>query len=538
METLSDEALDLYLSQNSIDIIRDERLSERYDLISFGGGSCPRVVGRHAHGFGWKKLCFLTNGSDNGGSTYDIVEALRPIYGPTLPVGDITSAFIGLLDTCYYEILNLRGWKLDPQRFSEAERKRYREASANFGTFRDRLSLAVEFYQNKCSDSSIKCNEDNTFYSQLIQLGELVDKTGLVKSGVKGLDISHVSVRHHIFNALMIRVGAYDSECKKPNNDRFMVGLWLLQNALNIPYAVYPCSLDEQILYAEWNDESGQAIWSTKHTLLAAPVLSRGGQVALSNAPDRVKILSNRGYARYGRFGFDPAGNWPTTYPEAVYALTQLRPGSPIIYGPSSFIASISPCLALPEIVRNISERQDCPKILFLNLTLNNETVGMSVTDFLNFWELNTGRPIATTVNYVVVNNDTNSSTEIADALSDKGDSLETFKFRGPLVLTEEERQILPRRQLVLVEAPLATVNRQLMRLSSSGEREHVFVPNHHSERLMAIAYAIVEHFAENDQGIETAKPSDGGSLLTKNIMLDSGEKFETIFYCSGEDNT
>ena len=534
VELLSNKVLDNFLTPKSIERIHQERRSEYYDLISFGGGSCPRVVGKHAVSLGWKKICFLTNGSDNGGSTFDIVEALHPLYGPTLPVGDITSALIALLDSYKFELLNLRSWKLDPQRFSEVERKEFTKAIANITTFQGRLAVAIKLYQSKVSDSDVISETRSGFYSQLLELGKQVDETGLVRPGTKGLDLSEASVRHQIFNALMIRTGAYDTNRKKPDSERFMVGLWLLQRALNIQYAVFPCSIDEQVLYAEWINESGKVIWSTKHTLPNKPhgVTNREGQVALSNAPDNVKFLENGGYAHYGKFCFDQDRSKPIAYPEATLALTQLRPGSPIIYGPSSFIASISPCLALKEIVEKIVKRLDCPKILFLNLTLNNETIGMSVTDFLDFWELNTGRPLSETVNYVIVNNDTNSTPEITDSLLDKGDTVETFKFRGPLTLTDGERRSLPGRGITLVEAPLATVNRQLMRLSSTGEREYVWVPNHHSERLMVVAHSITADFNENKRK-ETSGKSKKVEEVPIKLTLNSGESFDATFFRS-----
>ena len=522
-EFFSNKALRSFSSDEFITQIRRERRSERYDLISFGGGSCPKVVGKHAAGYGWKKICFLTNGSDNGGSTYDIVEALRPQYGPTLPVGDITSALIGLLDSYQYELLNLRGWKLDPQRFSEQERQTFAQAIVNTSTFCGRLATVVEWYQRKIPSSNSELGNGGDFCRRLLELGSLVDEVGLIQPGVKGMEISNASVRHHVFNALMIKVSAYSSTHKVPNSDRFMLGLWLLKKGLGISYTVLPCSLDEQVLYAEWANGAKEVVWSTKHVQPDNSIQSRGGQVALSNSQDRVKFLENGRYASYSRFGFDPDLPMPKVYSEAKEAIGQLRSGFPILYGPSSFIASISPCLAVEEIGEELSKRSDCPKILFSNLTLNNETIGMSVSDCLDFWELNTGRTVSETVDYVVVNNDTGSSKPICDALKDRGDTPETFKFRGALVLTGEEQRTLPQRGVVVVEAPLATVNRQLMRLSSTGERQHVWVPNHDSERLMALTNVIVNEFSQK------------GDLQTKDWVKQipsANGPFEATFHC------
>ena len=130
-----------------------------------------------------------------------------------------------------------------------------------------------------------------------------------------------------------------------------------------------------------------------------------------------------------------------------------------------------------------------------MNLTLNNETAGWTVTDFLEFWQLNTGAPIADTLDYVVVNSDVDSCDEIRAALQDKGDHLETFKFRGPLAVSDAERQSIPKTGVTLVEAPLADVARQLVRLSSEGERQFVYVPSHNSARLMELCNCLVTDF-------------------------------------------
>ena len=527
---LSSKALDAYLKGDPLTKVRDERGREKYDLLSFGGGSCPKVVGRYAGRFGWKKLCFLTNGSDNGGSTQRIVEALNPEYGPTLPVGDVTSALIGLLEPFRYELLNLRSWKLDPQRFTEDEREAFLLAVQDISSFHDRLALAIKWYFNKFDEDGEVRSSREKFCGELLELGRLVDDVGLIRPGVKGLDISEASIRHHIFNAIMIRTGAYDADRKTPDADQFMVALFLLQSALSIDHAIFPCSIDKQVLYAEWVDESGKVIWSTKHTSPERPVTALDGQVALSNAPDSAKLLKNGGYARYGRFGFDPGLPEPHAYPEAIDAIRRVQPGKPILFGPSSFVASISPCLAVSEVTDEIVKRTDCPRILFLNLTLNSETVGWNVKDYLDFWELNTGKPVAETLDYIVVNNDIDSTSEVIEALKDKGDTLETYKFRGPVKLTEEERTTIPQRGVHLVELPLATVSRTLMRLSSTGEREFVWVPSHDSKRLMTLSNLLVEDFNERQR-------PGGPREKTRQFVLDTDGNTKAVIYYPPPEN-
>jgi 2-phospho-L-lactate transferase/gluconeogenesis factor (CofD/UPF0052 family) len=522
---LSPEALDAFLADDPVGHVHTHRSQETYDLLSFGGGSCPKVVGQYAACLGAQKMCFLTNGSDNGGSTYKIVEALRAEYGPTLPVGDITSALIGLLEPFQYELLNLRAWNLDPERFSDEERHTFAAALQGRSSFYERLALAIQWYLDKFTDPHESDVSRERFCAELLELARLVDETRLIRSGVKGLDISEASVRHHIFNALMIRTGAYDANRNTPDAHRFMVGLSLLQRALSIHHAVFPCSLDEQVLYAEWMDNSEKLLWSTKHVSPDRPVTRIGGQVALSNAPDSAKRLDDGTYARYGRFGFDPELPTPRAYPEAIDAIGRVRPGAPILFGPSSFVVSISPCLAIREIAAAVAARSDCPRILFLNLTRNSETVGWCVNDFLDFWELNTARPVADTLDYIVVNNDLDSTAEVAQALTDKGDTPETFKFRGPVTVTQEERAAIPRRGITLVEAPLATVSRTLMRLSSTAERQFVWVPSHHSERLMAVCRLLVE------DACGAAPASSGPSATQRKVALDAEGKMEAVIY-------
>lgn len=504
---LSPEKLDDLLSRGAAERARRERSRQTYDLLSFGGGSCPKVVGRHAARLGWNRMCFLTNGSDNGGSTQKIVEALRPDYGPTLPVGDITSALIALLDPFRYELLNLRGWKPNPDRFTTEEQAAFSHAIEGLTSFHDRLASAVKLHRNKfaigraAEDTSTAGPDPERFCRNLLQCGRMVDEAGLVRPGVNGLDIAGASVRHHVFNAVMIRAGAYDSTRRTPDPDLFTAGLALLQRAFSIEHDVFPCSIDEQALYAEWVDESGKVVWSTKRVSADRPATGLGGQVALSNAPDSGKTLGRGKYARFGRFGFDPGLPAPRAYAEALDAIRRVRPGAPILFGPSSFVASISPCLAVPAVANEIRKRSDCPRILFLNLTLNNETVGWTPLDFLDFWELNTGGPAADTLDYVVANNDLDSAPEVYESLRDKGDTPETFKFRGPVCATAAERTGIPGRGITLVEAPLASVSRQLMRLSSTGEREFAWVPSHHPERLMNLCSLLARDFQYGSRG-------------------------------------
>ena len=518
---LAPESLELLLRGDAADKVRRARKAERYDLLSFGGGSCPKVVGRQARDFGWKDMCFLTNGSDNGGSTQKIVEALRRKYGPTLPVGDVTSALIGLLDPFRYSLLNLRGWKLDPGRFTKEEQAAFLAEAQRHSSFSARLQAAMRWHLKKFEDSDADAAARERFCAELIEAGRMVDSVGLIRPGVKGLDISEASIRHHVFNALMMRIGAYDSARKTPDSDRFMIGLALLQKAFAIEHAVFPCSIDEQILYAEWVDGAGKVVWTTKQTTPDRPVVAVGGQVALSNAPDSVKRLADSSLARYGRYGFDPALPQPKPYPEALVAIGLLKPGAPILYGPSSFVASTAPCLAVSGISAELAKRADCPKILFMNLTLNSETVGWTVADYLDFWELNTGMPVSRTIDYIVVNNLVEGAEGVADALTDKGDTLETFKFRGPVKLSDAERAALPERGVNIVEAPLASVSQELMRLSSAGEREFVWVPSHNSKLLMQVCRLLVKDFAAKSK-----------SLPAKDkLALDTPGKPDAVIY-------
>ncbi len=501
------KALDSFLNRKSgaVEEIGRELGGRQYDLLSFGGGSCPKVVGRQAREFGLKNMCFLTNGSDNGGSTQKIVEALRPEYGPTLPVGDVTSALIGLLDPFRYGLLNLRGWKLDPGRFTKEEQAAFLTEARKYPTFSERLNVAVQWHLRKAGGANAAANE--RFCAELLDAGRLVDEVGLIRPGVKGMDISDASIRHHVFNAVMIKTGAYDKTRKTPDNDGFTIGLSLLHKAFAIDHAVFPCSIDEQVLYAEWVDRAGKVVWTTKRTSSERPVIAVGGQVALSNAPDSVKRLAGGGLARYGKHGFDPALPPPRAYPPALAAIGLVKPGAPILYGPSSFVASTAPCLAVAGISAALAQRTDCPRILFMNLTLNSETVGWTVGDYLDFWELNTGMPVSKTLDYIVVNNLVEGAEGVADALKDKGDTLETFKFRGPVTLSDPERKRLPQRGVNIVEAPLASSSQGLMRLSSDGEREFVWMPSHNSTLLMQVCRLLAQDFAAKPKSKARAEP-------------------------------
>ncbi len=492
---LSPQQLNFFLSKNPSQIAREFGSYGSYNLLSFGGGSCLKVVGQYyANTYGWNKICFITNASDNGGSTYKITEALRPEYGHTIPVGDITSALISLMEPFCFEIMNLRLWKLNSARFSDKDIECYSQMIASQCTFAERLDTTIKYYRENDEKKNNRLLKDSQirFCENLLILGRLVDKFDLIRSGIPGMDLSEVSIRHHLFVAIMIHVGAYNKADKSPDPERFYYGLLFFRKTLGIEHDVYPCSIDEQILYAEWVDNNGNIVWSTKTKSTQNEVLNVRGQVALSNAPDSVKRLPNGDYARYGYFGFDRNLPTPSAYSHAVQSIARLEPGSPIIFGPSSFVASISPCLAIKEIVREITKRTDCPKILCINLTLNNETIGWQLNDFIEFWELNTGRPIAHTVDYVVVDDGTSNFKE---NFQDKGDGVETFKFRGPVKLMPIDRRVGTNRAVSLVTAPLATISRQLIRLSSVGKRVYRDVPTHNVNRLMDVVRLLLEDF-------------------------------------------
>ena len=497
----SSKLLQHFLTNNPEKIVQTERRNKSYDLISFGGGSCPKVIGPYAKQFGWDEICFITNGSDNGGSTQKIVESLKPKYGATLPVGDITSGLIALLPEIHYELLNLRKWNLDPIRFSQTEIDSFRKTINPIKTFHGRLSITIDCYRNNlCQSKSPVPDSFDKFCKELLFLATLVDDHNLIIETLPGLEIDSASVRHQIFNAIMIHVGAYDSETKKADREKFMVGLRLLECALGLNHIIFPASIDEQVLFAEWADEIGNPITNTNARDVNRPEIKINGQAALSNITDKAKRLKNNKLAKIGKFGFISELPTPGAYPEALNAIQQLKPGCPIIFGPSSYVASTSPCLAIHEISIEVSKRIDCPKLLILNLTRNNETVGWSVSDYLDFWELNTKMEIRNTVDYVIVNNDITSTREIVEALSDKGDSLNTFKFRGPVAVESSERDKIIQRGINLAEAPLATVKRQLMRLSSDGDRQFTYTPAHHNERLMSLCYCLTNEFNQNKE--------------------------------------
>ncbi|MCH7861487.1 MAG: 3,4-dihydroxy-2-butanone-4-phosphate synthase, partial [Proteobacteria bacterium] len=66
--------------------------------------------------------------------------------------------------------------------------------------------------------------------------GRTVDAVGLIRPGVDGMELSQASVRHHLFNAVMIRNGAYDTSRKTPDAECFARALTELNQLLEISY--------------------------------------------------------------------------------------------------------------------------------------------------------------------------------------------------------------------------------------------------------------------------------------------------------------
>jgi len=303
--------------------VREARKIEQYDAVAIGGGSCTSVLGRVADilRYKYRHLTFaaVACSSDNGGLDAKMREALMPILGHTIPAGDITNAFKGLLGQWESWIYDTRRWELthakievadlsNPNRkiliavFTDGERIEFArqmdvirsvERIQQRFDFTERTRLVINTYIKKMKQLQTERPEVdlpapsqfNQFAREMINIAEVIDTSyGILINGAQdsGLNIEQVCLRHTAFYALMIQVGAYDhnrlAEREKKINgnngldsnnepinvidkNRFRIGLFLLQKAFGIEGRIAVPSLDYQELYAEWHRPDGTVAW-------------------------------------------------------------------------------------------------------------------------------------------------------------------------------------------------------------------------------------------------------------------------------------
>ncbi len=470
---LDPERLQRFLANDPEGFVERVRSIEEYDAVIIGGGASALLQNRIARARGWRTAAIVI-GSDNGGISERQHQNMRRAgYGETLPTGDITNALIGSMTERERWVLNHRGLMNLPGH-----------------TFEEKVTALLARALTLDALPSWRQTDPNflLFAVELLNLARLVDAYFVVP-GVTPW--AQASVRHEIFNAIMVRAGAYQQDHPSPDPRRFMVGLYLLEKAFGLTQRILVNSVDPQTLYAEWRTEEGEFIHR------------EDGQVAISNAHDAQKQLPD---GRLARFGFTGPVR---AYPETIQAIQRLKPGGLVIIGPSSFVVSIGPSLAVPEIVEAIAARQDVAKALVLNLTRNNETVGWTIPDYLRFYEeVLTRRPLRDTVTHLVVNDDfgnpegTPRERALWAAFQDAGDGAETWKRRGAVPVRHEDRQLVQGKGVRFESQALAQVVAVEQKVvSTSLERGVVEVPNHDPVRLGNTLSTIQAHFRQTRLG-------------------------------------
>ena len=421
---LHDMSLQSFLSHDPVHFVKRQRELERAELISFGGGSAG-IVNQEALGQDEElrnlKAVAVTNGSDNGVESRDqrLFDAMLPHFGFTFKVGDITAAFKGAFSPEVQQGLlepDHRTIWANPDFWARVQQE---EAQAIGPTFTERM----EYFLRKFASDQKNLAQAPDFVRlavELMNLAAVADRefVGSNPSSPIVHSVDLASVRHVIFNALLVAVDAYSRERKTIDPDRFHVGLYLLQKAFGLSPRLLPNSLDPQELYATLVDSNGQLLWESTDTftLPRKPgdpdnhTVKDGGQTAISLSPDRVKP---GGIARYGEFGFiNPAEarkgrKVPGTVradQEVLRTIEKAEEGALLVYGPSSFVVSLSPIPWSQEIMDAIDSRPDLAKVMMLNLTRNGETLGWTIGDYIHFWEEKvTGLPFERTVDYLVI---------------------------------------------------------------------------------------------------------------------------------------
>jgi hexokinase/galactokinase len=537
--------------------VKQERGKERYNLISLGGGSCVSVQGESAGILGFK-LGAIACSSDNGGLDAKMRKNLLPVLGHTIPVGDVTNAFKGLLGQWEGWIYETRGagydtkterplgWTLTDERFSGVdvftakEKADFQKETADLKTFEERVKKTVETYKRKMIEFGAPITQKFIqFEKEIINLARLVDKHGILINGQpgSGLNLNEASVRHTTFYAIMMEVGAYDAQRKSIDNNKFRVGLYLLEKAFSINGRISVPSLDYQELYAEWHRRSdGVMSWKSDETgpmsQLLKPELKIGGQVNISLAPDDVTKGAD---LTVFRLHPDPAtAQKIQPYDEALEILDQVEEGGIVAIGPSSFVVSSGPSLLLLR-DKLKALKGKVARVVVLNSTYNTETLTFKdkgLNGFIEFLEMSTGGPISDAVDYILVNTDLGEDDQqLANALRDKGDTSATYKERGPFrVEQHESASISQQRGITIVRAPFVKLALKSQKVKA-GSIDRLTKPwaGHDPERL-AWAYRFVSsdfrlRGAQQAAATQTFGPKGGAAFTFTDAQMQAIEE-------------
>ncbi|MDO8729656.1 MAG: protein phosphatase 2C domain-containing protein [Candidatus Omnitrophota bacterium] len=426
------EVLERFLEEDSEGFVRRQIELEQPDMVMFGGGASSMTnqqVIQKSPVLREFETVSVTSGSDNGGRTAQLYDLMSAAYGHTYAGGDITAAWKGMFpETVGNGIL-------------EADHKNIWSNDGFWASqgVQSTVSARLEFLLTQFArDEKLLRTAPNFVHLavELMNLAAVADEA-FIRGGVH--DINLASIRHMVFNAMMVAVGAYQRHTADElrtrkdwiNRDRFRVGLYLMQKIFDLPHRILTNSLDPQELYVEFAEAEGSVLANSLQRFETPtspgnpkPVsVGERGQRWFSLAPDQLKP---GGVARYpeGITFVDPFAAaqgrvvkvQPQTSEDVVQAVLQAKQGGMMVFGPSSFVVSLSPTI-LPDMVDAMTARPDLAKVMVLNLTRNSETLKWTVSDYIQYWQDVTGLPFEQTVNYLVVNTETPHEAALQEAL-------------------------------------------------------------------------------------------------------------------------
>ena len=426
--------------------VRDERKKKKARAISSGGGVAGEKNSEVLKQADFMKVAgasavLETNNTDDGGRTELIYQLMLAAgYGHTVRIGDLSAPFKAMFSPDVQEIL------MEPDHSTKwANLEFWKERGVTQQTFTARVeSLLSEFVRGLDQEGRVNDSQDEKAQARLSQtpnfvqiavellnIAAIADKEFIeskifespecqkVLKGKSFVDVP--SVRHLANLVVQVAIGTY--ERKKAgslhdlNKGRARVGQFLLERAFGLRHQLVVSSLDPQAIYAEFQDPQGNRIADTT-------AYAHKGQVGISLAPDGIKPLVTMDGRTVRKAVYKPDTDGrplrfvdpdglsqgtitpitPKAEQDLLDAIENAEKGALWIYGPSSFVVSLSAAVLLPGIVEAILQRPDFATTLVLNLTRNSETLNWTLSDYIQWWEQQTGKKIGATVKYLIIN--------------------------------------------------------------------------------------------------------------------------------------
>lgn len=353
---------------------------KEHDFVIIGGGTGTNAMAKAFAKKGDITVGMLPTVYDDGGGTKRIIDRFKEKFGKWIfGAGDVVFMMLGSTHRYKNEVLKIRLPAEDKSRQTNLEAEMKTAIENVYTKAKQKAQELVkngEYAREEDALRDVLPEDWNFFTANMLKLARVYDEKVL-----PFLDLYNAAFKNRIFLAQLIAGGYLNIEGDNLTIDHSKLNdaLQGLNEILGIKHSyIFPASLDEATLYAEYSD--GSKVY--KQTVIT------------ENPPPDGAMMTKIGLAREGEGGFrDLAPNnpeWPAPADKAFELVDTAQKA--IVVGPGSVGTSLIPNLLLKDkngrsLAEALIERKDIPRIFILNPYFDYETMNMQPKDILKLIE-------------------------------------------------------------------------------------------------------------------------------------------------------